>query len=213
MSARVRVALLSGCVLMTRVGPMHGQATLPDTVVVADSTSGGHPVGPLLDAGRVGLSREVQDTVRRPRAIEYSDAYNIRLTIHRYASYVELPLFAAEYIVGQKLLTQEQTTTVRHSSLRSAHNMLAGSLGALFAVNTVTGLWNLYDSRHDPAGRARRMIHSIAMLAADAGFSYTAAIAGAARRTDVGASNHRSAALVSMGVATASTLMMWLWKN
>src|SRR5665213_2650132 len=45
------------------------------------------------------------DTPRvRPRAIEYSDWYNTRLTIHRWGSYTMLPLFAGEYYLGNRLL-------------------------------------------------------------------------------------------------------------
>lgn len=154
-----------------------------------------------------------QDTTRR-KAIEYSDAYAVRLTIHQIGSYVELPMFAAEYIVGQKLLTEQNNGPLpRGSSLKSAHSLLAGGLGVLFTVNTITGLWNLIESRHDPAGRTRRWIHSLAMLAADGGFFWTAAVAGQAKRTASGATLHRNIAIGSMSLATAATLMMWLWKD
>lgn len=86
-------------------------------------------------------------------------------------------------------------------------------LGALFAINTVTGVWNLIESRHEPAGRFRRWLHSLSMLAADAGFMLTANAAGEARRTDDGANRHRNLAIGSMGLAAASTIIMWLWKD
>lgn len=153
------------------------------------------------------------DTTRR-RAIEYSDAYAIRLKIHQIGSYAELPLFAAEYVLGQKLLTDERNNVnLRGSSLRGAHRTVALGLGVLFASNTVTGVWNLVESRHDPAGRTRRWIHSLAMLAADGGFLLTAQSAGQARRTDAGANRHRNLAIGSMSLAAASTIMMWLWRN
>src|SRR5881392_918724 len=79
------------------------------------------------------------------RAIEYSDAYYMRLTIHRYASYAMLPLFGAEYYLGQRLLTDN----TRPDWLKPAHLGVATGIGALFAVNTLTGAWNLWDSRHD----------------------------------------------------------------
>jgi hypothetical protein len=194
--------------------PLTAQVTATDSVPRIDSTSAVLPRHAIPDFGanRSGLSSAWQDTVRRPRAIEYSDAYNVRLTIHRYASYAELPLFVTEYFVGNKVLKDERASNNR-SSLKGLHGALATGLEALFAVNTVTGLWNLYESRHDPAGRTRRIIHSIAMLAADAGFLYTASIAEDAKRTDAGANKHRNAAVASMSVATAATLMMWLWKN
>lgn len=153
-----------------------------------------------------------QDTVRR-RAIQYSDAYGVRLKIHQIASYAELPLFAAEYFVGEKVLKDEQADPARRSSLRGTHGAIASGLELLFAVNTVTGGWNLIESRHDPAGRARRWIHSLAMLAADGGFVATAGSARSARGGGTSANQHRALALGSMGLATAATLMMWLWKD
>jgi hypothetical protein len=159
------------------------------------------------------------DTVRR-QAIEYSDAYATRLKIHQLASYTEIPLFVAEYLLGEKLLRDQRNGINQggedggsRSSARGAHSAVAGGLGVLFAVNTVTGGWNLYESRKDPAGRTRKWIHTIAMLAADAGFLWTAAAAEGARESDAGARTHRTRAIASMSLATASTLMMWLWKD
>jgi hypothetical protein len=150
---------------------------------------------------------------RRPRAIEYSDGYYTRLTIHRYASYAELPLFALEYGLGQRILNGQRTGDFASSGTRSAHKVVAGGLGVLFAVNTVTGVWNMIEARHDPAGRTRRDIHALSMLLADAGFLWTASLAGDARESQNGANRHRNAAIASISVATASTLMMWLWKD
>ena len=55
-----------------------------------------------------------QDTEprKRRRAIQYSDAYYTRLTIHRYASYAELPLFAAEYALGQRILNGQELSLI-----------------------------------------------------------------------------------------------------
>ena len=153
------------------------------------------------------------DTGGRPRAIEYSDAYGTRLAIHRYASYAELPLFAAEFALGQRILNGERTGDFAGSGTRSAHAAVAGGLGVLFAVNTVTGVWNMIEARHDPAGRTRRNLHALGMLLADAGFLYTASLAENARESVDGANRHRNAAIASISVATASTLMMWLWKD
>jgi hypothetical protein len=150
---------------------------------------------------------------KRPKAVEYSNAYGTRLAIHRYASYAELPLFAIEYVLGEKILKGQRTGQLASSGTRSAHTVVAGALGALFAVNTVTGVWNMIEARHDPAGRTRRTLHGLSMLLADAGFLYTASLAGGAKESLDGAHRHRNAAIVSIGVATASTLMMWLWKD
>lgn len=145
---------------------------------------------------------------RRPRAIEYSDWYARRLMVHRIGSYVELPLFASEWYLGQKLLNGNGTR-----SERSAHQMVAGGLGALFTINTVTGVWNLYDSRQDPSDRKRKIIHSALMLASDAGFAWAGATGGGAREDASTRSLHKNIAIGSMGLSTVGTLMMWFWKN
>lgn len=175
--------------------------------------------GPRLSALAVSFATDTPTVApadtgdRRPRAVEYSNAYGTRLAIHRYASYAELPLFATEYVLGEKILNGQRTGRFASSGTRSAHGAVAGALGVLFAVNTVTGVWNMVEARHDPAGRTRRNLHGLSMLLADAGFLYTASLAGDARESRDGANRHRNAALASIGVATASTLMMWLWKD
>jgi hypothetical protein len=173
--------------------------------------------GACLAATQSGLRAlavppQPQDTVRR-RAIEYSDAYAVRLKIHQIGSYIEFPLFAAEYFVGEKVLKDEQAKPGARSSLRGVHGQIASGLELLFAVNTITGGWNLIEARHDPAGRARRWIHSLAMLVADGGFVATAGSTRSARGGGTSANQHRALALGSMGLATAATLMMWLWKD
>jgi hypothetical protein len=145
---------------------------------------------------------------RRRRAVEYSDWYSRRLTIHRIGSYTMLPLFGAEYILGNQLIHGNE-----ESGMKPAHVAVATGIGALFTVNTVTGLWNLWDSRSDPAGRTRRTLHAIAMLASDAGFVWTGAIGDGAKQSNANARQHRNVALGSIGVATVGTAMMWLWKN
>jgi hypothetical protein len=51
------------------------------------------------------------------------------------------------------------------------------------------------------------------MIAADAGFVATGVVASKARNSTADANLHRNVALSSMAVATAGTLMMWLWKD
>ncbi|MDB4877527.1 MAG: hypothetical protein JWM41_3973 [Gemmatimonadetes bacterium] len=153
-------------------------------------------------------SAPAADTVRRrPRAVSYSDWYYRRLQIHRWGSYVELPLFAGEYWLGNKLISRTETPG---SWVKPTHAGVAGALGALFAVNTVTGVWNLYESRQSTDDRALVWSHSALMLASDAGFAITGLLAGDAHNTTRGADRHRNAALVSMGLATAGTALMWL---
>ena len=185
----------------------------------ATSTTPLRECGACAASLAVGIHQVPADTGRL-RAIEYSDAYAVRLKIHRIASYAELPLFAAEYFLGEKLLRDQRNGVNQggedggnRSSARGAHSAVAAGLGVLFTVNTVTGGWNLYESRKDPSGRTRKWIHTIAMLAADAGFLWTAAAAEGARESDAGARTHRTRAIASISLATASTVMMWLWKD
>lgn len=153
----------------------------------------------------------------RPQAVEHDQLYYTRLTIHRLGSYAIVPLFAGQYYVGQKLANGSG------ENLRGVHSALAVGVVGLFGLNTVTGVWNLYEARHDPEGGARRWLHSLTMLAADAGFAATAALTPEHEREGrfggffqesggVSTATHRGIAIGSMGLATASTLMMWLWK-
>lgn len=182
--------------------------------------------GPRLAALRLGISpipadAGAADTLRRraTKAVELSDAYAVRLKIHQIASFAEFPLFAAELLVGQKLARDRDNGLRSSESLRSAHGALAVGLGVLFGVNTITGTWNLIEGWKDPKGRTRRVIHSIAMLAADAGFLATAGSAPDDDRFEGRAgegssvSTHRTWAISASSVATAATLMMWLWKD
>lgn len=174
------------------------------------------PCGACTDGTRAGLAplnaSVARDTVRQ-RPIEYSSLYHTVLTIHRVGSYTEIPLFIAEYVVGTKLLNDERNSPNVRSSLKGPHSAIAAGLGVLFTANTATGLYALIASRKDPAGRTRRWIHTISMLVADAGFLATAGAAEAARETEAGANRHRNLAIGSMGVAVASTAMMWLWRD
>ena len=177
--------------------------------------SSGVQVGPRPNplGVKAAVVQPTDDTTkRRPHSIEYSDAYYTRLRIHRIASYAELPLFATEYVLGERLIT-ESRTGFPSGGLKTAHTTVALGLGALFTVNTVTGAWNLWDSRHDPAGRTLRLVHSIAMLGADAGFAWAGATGPGADASTSAINHHRTIALSSIGVATAGTLMMWLFHD
>jgi hypothetical protein len=154
---------------------------------------------------------------RRPRAIEYSNFYTVRLTIHRYASYATLPLFVAEYALGRSLYNTPPDSV--SSSARSAHGAVALGIAGLFGVNTITGGWNLWDARKDPAGRTRRYVHAALMLVSDAGFVATGALAPSRRAELAGTidpnrrSLHRTVAIASMSTALAGYLMMLFWKS
>jgi hypothetical protein len=137
---------------------------------------------------------------QRPQAFTYSDGYNTRRKIHMLASYATIPLFVGQYVAGEKLADGDASETVK-----SVHGALAASVAALFAVNTVTGVWNLWEARQDPNGKTRRLVHGLLMLGADAGFVATGMMA-----PDDGedSDSHRNVAIASMGVATASYLFM-----
>ena len=148
---------------------------------------------------------------RRPVAFEYSEGYKTRAKIHKIASFATLPLFVANYVVGQDLYNNPGD-----ESKKGLHAGLAATTGVLFGVNTVTGAWNLWEGRKDPNHRTKRMTHGILMMAADVGFLATAMLApesdegeysGGASYTDQ-RSTHRTVALTAMGIATVSYLIM-----
>lgn len=154
--------------------------------------------------------------VERPRAVEYSDQYYTRLTIHRIGSYTMLPLFVAEYSLGQNLMQDASPP----QWMKPTHGLVASGIGVLFGVNTITGLWNLWDARDDPSGRTRRMVHSILMLASDAGFVATGMLApereeGFSNYTDFQhrVNLHRGVAIGSFALSTIGGAMMWFWKE
>lgn len=202
---------------MLRVRPDTVVAGLArDVVPVAGVTAA--PVGVLAPPTSTlpgsGFRAE-QDTVRR-RAVQYSEWYSRRLTIHRYGSYTMLPLFVTQFVLGTRLLGQKEDLyagtrlTPIDDRLRTTHAVVAGAVGTLFVVNTTTGLWNLFESRHNAEGRTRRTVHALTMLAADAGFAYTGVLGS--RTTDRGppqGRRHRNTALASFTVATAGASLMW----
>ncbi len=140
-------------------------------------------------------------TSPRPKAFEYSGAYATRRKIHFIASFATIPLFVTQYILGDKLYDGSSGST------KSAHSGVAVGIETLFAVNTVTGVWNMWESRKDPNAGKKRFIHGFMMLGADVGFVATGMLApgdeGGGDR-----STHRNVAITSMAVATASYLIM-----
>ena len=166
------------------------------------------PTGVGFGAGPLAL----QDTTKRKRttAVEYSSFYNTRLTIHQVLSWTMLPLFALQYASGNQILEYGDAAP---DWAKDVHGPTAAALAGVFAVNTITGAWNLWDSRKDPAGRTRRYVHSALMFIADAGFVYTGSLADEAESDPEAREQHRNVAIASMGVATASWLMMLIWKD
>ena len=206
--------------------PAQDSTTLPDstdTATVTALASLGRRLGPeslgvlALRLPRGGPFEPGADTVRRrPRAVEYSEGYGRRLAVHRYASYTMVPLFAAQYVLGSRLLDQKNDLFAGRRNepidggLRTAHNVTAAGVGVLFAVNTVTGVWNFREARRDPNGRGRRTAHALLMLAADGGFATTGLLGSrASDNTPRQARQHRNVALGSMAVAAAGASIMW----
>jgi hypothetical protein len=145
----------------------------------------------------------------RPQAIEYSEGYETRAKIHKYASFATLPLIGTEILLGQNLYNDPQSHT---SAARGAHIAVGTALTGLFAVNTVTGVWNLVEGWKDPHHKTLRLVHGILMLGADAGFVAAYGTAPGNGRNlvnfDQNKSTHRTVVFTTMGVATASYLLM-----
>ena len=160
-------------------------------------------------------------------AIEYSDSYQLRAKIHKYASFATLPLFAVQLALGESLYNPTPTTTTTATgttttyasggSKAGAHAVVGAGIVGLFAVNTVTGAWNLFgEGWSNKEGRPRRIAHGLLMMAADVGFLATSA-SGPSTGGRQGSLNfttneatHRDLAFGSMGVATVGYLLMLL---
>lgn len=143
--------------------------------------------------------------VKRPRAVVYSDWYARRLAIHRVASYTLLPLLAAQYYTGTQLMAKGSDAPLW--VIRS-HAPLATTAAVVFGVNTVTGVWNMWEARHDPNGSGARTAHGLLMLVADAGFLAAGAMGHPAVQDGNIRSLHRTIALSSMGAALVGYAIM-----
>jgi hypothetical protein len=187
----------------------------PSSVLAAEAPAA---VVNQLAAPSMGIGLLVPDTVKRQRAIEYSNGYTVRGDIHRILAYTMLPLFLGEYVSGQEVLHKGSDAP---SWARGVHKPFAYALAGVFTVNTVTGVWNLLEAKRDPAGKTRRTVHGIMMLVADLGFVYAGAIAPSLHDIDKriangqrgGATTHKRVALASIGVASVGSLMMYFWKD
>ena len=145
----------------------------------------------------------------RPRvqAVEVSDWYSRRLTIHRWLSYTSYPLFAFQYAAGQQIWEKGSAAP---EWARRGHRIGAASIGGIFVVNTVTGAWNLIESRHVEEGRTRRYLHAASMLVADAGFTWAGAVLSEqAERSSSKRRLHRTVAVSSIGLSVVSATAMW----
>ena len=167
------------------------------------------PVAPLsLDRASDSPSAQAappqQETAAaRPKAFEYSHGYEVRRKIHVYASVAMLPLFVVQGVLGQKLY-DGGFTDAEHT----AHQWVAGSILSLFALNTVTGVWNLKEGWGDPSHHKLRVAHGLLMLGADVGFAITTLTAPSPRADVSTHSTHRALAYTSISAATAGYLIM-----
>jgi hypothetical protein len=156
-----------------------------------------------LPVAQFTLSDDVARSPAAPGQVDYSEWYYRRLDIHRWGSYAMLPLFIAQYVAGSQLENGGEDTWAE-----DVHPMLAGGVAALFASNTVTGVWNLWEGRQDPTDRKRRFLHAGLMLLADAGFVATGILADQAEDGGGGAGAHKTVAIASMSLATLSWAIM-----
>ncbi len=154
---------------------------------------------------QVDIASDTTKPKKKAVAIEYSDWYETRLQIHKYASWAMLPLFVGQYVTGTTLI---QKGTDAPQWVKTTHPILATGVAALFATNTVTGAWNWWEGRADPSGRGWRTTHSVLMLLADAGFTYVGTISGQAKQSGDARDRHKSAAIISGSLAVASWVMM-----
>ena len=143
-------------------------------------------------------------------AVEYSDDYQLRAKIHKIGSFAMLPLAGAEYALGQSVYNG-------NTNQKSAHIAVGLGITSLFAVNTVTGVWNLWEGRNDPNGRTKRWAHALLMMASDAGFvaTWASAPGGGERRSTTTSTSvtdqrntHRTMAVTSLALGTAGYLLM-----
>lgn len=180
-----------------------------------DSASVGGPVQTArLEADRDSIQRLSSDTIKprqRPKAIMLSDWYYRRLEIHRWGSYVVFPLFAAQYVAGNRIFPDP---TNAPTWAKTGHRVGATLLAAVFTSNTVTGVWNLWDIRGVSDRRTLRYVHAFSMLTADAAFTYAGSVlATQAQNSLQKRREHRTVTLSAMGLTAGSALMMKLLNN
>jgi hypothetical protein len=145
-------------------------------------------------------------TRQRVKAIEVSDWYNRRLVIHRALSYTVIPLFGFQAVAGNQIWVAGSAAP---AWARTGHRYGAATIAGVFTVNTITGLWNLWDSRKVPQGRALRLMHATSMLVADAGFTWAGAKLSEQAERDMSKRRlHRTVAITSMGITLTSGLLM-----
>ena len=205
----IRVAVIPAVVLAvlasTGIARAQDVVEINEPLIVASAS----PISDALAVEAGKLAADPQDA--RPVAIEYSDAHLTRAKIHKYASWATLPLLGTEFWLGQKLYDDPNSLT---SDLRGVHGAVGAGLIGFFAVQSVTGMWNLLEARSAP-GHTKRLVHGLIMLAAEGGLVAAAASAPGHSRNDLinfdaNRSTHRNIAVVSIGVGAGGYLFMLL---
>jgi hypothetical protein len=189
--------------LIALAGPVDTVRVVPDSALVTIPSRLELPVSLQVDA----------DTTprRRRKSVEIGEWYERRLRIHRYGAYAMIPLFVFQAAAGNELYNKGDGAA---GWAKNGHRVGATGLATVFGVNTVTGLWNLWDSRSVEQGRTRRTIHTLLMLASDAGFAYAGIkLSEDAEQSAVARRKHRNTAYASMGVAITGAGMMVLWRD
>lgn len=149
----------------------------------------------------------VPEPAQRVQAVEVSEWYGRRLAMHRALSYTVIPLFAFQYAAGNQLWEKGADAP---TWAKRGHPIGAAAIASVFVANTVTGAWNLWDSRHTEEGRWRRYLHATSMLIADAGFTWAGVkLSEEAERSFEKRKLHRTVALTSIGISVTSGLIMY----
>ncbi len=147
---------------------------------------------------------------RRPKAVEVSDWYSRRLTIHRDIAYATIPVFGLQWLAGDQLYTKGAAAP---EWAKTTHRAGATALAGMFTVNTVTGVWNWWDSRSSP-GLLLRTVHALSMLTADGAFTYAGVKLSNEAETDAQKRRlHHTIALEAMGLTVVSGVVMKLFNK
>ncbi|HTE44934.1 MAG TPA: hypothetical protein VK636_06800, partial [Gemmatimonadaceae bacterium] len=126
-------------------------------------------------------------------------------------AYATLPVFGVQYLAGDQLYHKGAGAP---TWAKTTHRIGATSLAGMFTVNTVTGVWNWWDSRSVSQGRTLRTLHALSMLAADGAFTYAGAkLSNEAETSSYKRSLHRTIALSAIGVTVVSGVAMKLWNR
>jgi hypothetical protein len=142
----------------------------------------------------------------RPKAVEVSDWYSRRLTLHRRLSYAVIPIFGFQALAGQQIIEKGANAP---EWAKVGHRAGATAIAGVFTANVVTGVWNLWDSRSVAEGRGLRYMHAVSMLTASAGFTWAGAfLSKEAEGNGDKQKLHRNVALTSAGLTVVSGILM-----